>query len=72
MRYSTLFLLNDSSNSLKSVRISIILASEGIDRRETFLRRAAEPILKVLPDLRRIIQVLFLYRLTNHDLSFSN
>jgi len=29
----------------------MILAPEGIDRRETLLRRTAQPILKVLPDL---------------------
>jgi len=55
MRYSTLCLLNKSSNSLKSLRISIILTPEGIDRREAFLRRPAQPILKVLPDLREAI-----------------
>jgi hypothetical protein len=42
---------NNSSNSLKSLRISIIFISEGIDRREALLRRPAEPILEVLPDL---------------------
>jgi len=36
---------------LKSLRISIKLASESIDRRETLFSRAAEPILKVLLNL---------------------
>jgi len=36
--------LNNSSNSLKSLGMSIELASELIDRRETLLGRTAEPI----------------------------
>jgi hypothetical protein len=52
---------------LKSLRISIVLAPELVDLREAFLRRTAQPILQVLPDLRVIVHIVDLYDLANHS-----
>jgi hypothetical protein len=59
-------LLNNSSNSLKSLRISIELAPELIDRRKSLLSRTAQPALQVLPDLRVTPYLVDLYDLVDH------
>lgn len=66
MRYSTLCLLNNLRRSSKSLRISAKPASALINRRESLLRRPAQPVLQVLPDFRVAVEMVSLYDLLNH------
>lgn len=58
--------IDDSSNSLKSLGISIELASELIDRVETFFGRAGEPIAKVLSHLVVLVHMIQLGNFAIH------
>jgi len=54
------------------VRISIDLPPEFLDRRNPLLRRPAQPVLQVLPDLGIAVHVVNLYDLANHVLILSS
>lgn len=67
---STLCLWNNSSISLKSLRISIVLASDSLDRCETLLGRSAQPVLQVLTDFRMVVDTMDLCDSANHNLHY--